>query len=494
MARKVSLYIEDTEIKLLVTNGNQVEKWASLMLDAGLVNEGVILDEDRVAEGIKQLFKLQTVSDTRVSVGISGLNSVFRVITIPEVPKSLLPEAVSNEASRVLPMPLSQVYYSYQPLPSSKGELRLFLVAYPRNSTDVLLSVVRKAGLRPQVMDLAPLALARCVNAPRAILVNAWLTFVDIIVLAERIPLVIRSLSLPVEGTSLQERLPSIVEELNRTITFYNSTYQDNPLDKDTPIFVCGDMARDEESLKYLENLDYPVSALKPALNYTDTFDPAQYMVNIGLATKGILPKGADNNYSMIDFNALPQAYRPATFSWARVLIPVGAAIGIGILAYGAMALVSLKNDTLSLNSQNNALLLQITRLRAENKEITSSIAAQEAESEVLLLQAGDLQAEIDQTQENELFFNNTLDGLKLDLDNSNGDIREVMSAAPDGVSINSVEYQSDAINVTGMAGSEEAILAYARELRAGGRFDTVTVLSIEDLGGGALGYILLLR
>src|SRR4030067_2280486 len=101
MARRVSLYIEDTEIKLLVTNDNQAEKWASMMLDAGLVNEGVILDENRVAESIKQLFKLQGVTETRVAVGISGLNSVFRVISIPEVPKGLLPEAVSNEASRV---------------------------------------------------------------------------------------------------------------------------------------------------------------------------------------------------------------------------------------------------------------------------------------------------------------------------------------------------------------------------------------------------------
>ena len=160
-------------------------------------------------------------------------------------------------------------------------------------------------------MDLAPLALARCVNANRAILVNAWLTFVDIIVLSERIPLVIRSLSLPVEGTSLQERLTVIVEELNRTITFYNSTYPDKPLDKSTEIFVSGDIARETNGLQYLGKLGYPVSTLKPPLNHKDVFNPTQYMVNAGLALKGQLPGGAGNLYSMIDFNALPQAYEP---------------------------------------------------------------------------------------------------------------------------------------------------------------------------------------
>jgi type IV pilus assembly protein PilM len=317
---------------------------------------------------------------------------------------------------------------------------------------------------------------------------------VDIIVLSERIPLVIRSLSLPVEGTSAQERLAAITEELTRTITFYNSTYQDKQLDAATPICVSGDAVSDEESLKYLEKLGYPVSVLKPVLNYRDAFDPARYMVNVGLAVKGILPKGADNNYSMIDLNALPQAYQPVTFSWARVFIPVGAVIGIGILAYGAMAVSSLRNDTASLNSQNNALLLQIARLRADNKDISNNIAAQEAESATLSAQSTELQNEIALAQETELFFSDTLAQFKLGLDNSDGDMREVMSAAPDGVTINSVEYQADGISVTGLAISEAAVLDYARELREGSRFDSVTILSIEDMGNGSFGYILILR
>jgi len=52
MGRKVSLYIEDTEIKLLITNNNKVEKWASLLLEPKLVRDGVIIDEEQVANGI----------------------------------------------------------------------------------------------------------------------------------------------------------------------------------------------------------------------------------------------------------------------------------------------------------------------------------------------------------------------------------------------------------------------------------------------------------
>lgn len=494
MARRVSLYIEDTVIKLLVTNRNRVEKWASLVLDAGLVREGVIMDENRVAESIKQLFKLQKVTHTNVAVGISGLNSVFRIISIPEVPQKLLPEAVSNEASRILPMPLSQVYYSYQPIPSAKGEMRLFLVAYPRNSTDALLSVIKKAGLKTHLMDLAPLALARCVNDKRAILLNTWLNFVNIIILSERIPLVIRSLSLPVEGISLQERLPALTEELNRTVVFYNSTYPDTPLDKSTEIYVSGDIELTNDSLQYLSKLGYPIAVVRPALNYKGGFDPTQYMVNVGLALKGQLPGGAKGQYSTIDFNALPQAYQPPTFSWMRVLMPVGAVVAIVVLAYGALALRSLRADTSSLTRQYNDLQTQIIKLSADNQQAQDVITAKKAESDTLAAQADAVQNQIAAVQQNEVFFNNTLNGFKLDLDNGDRDMHEVVNVAPSGLNITDIAYQPDGIALKGVASSESLILTYARSLRSGGSFESVTVSSIESLPGGPFGFTFILH
>jgi type IV pilus assembly protein PilM len=494
MARRVSLYIEDTEIKLLVTNRNRVEKWASLMLDAGLVREGVILDENRVAESIKQLFKLQKVTYTNVAVGISGLNSAFRIISIPEVPQKLLPEAVSNEASRILPMPLSQVYYSYQPIPSAKGEMRLFLVAYPRNSTDALLSVIKKAGLKTHLMGLAPLALARCVNDKHAILLNAWRNFVDIIILSERIPLVIHSLSLPVEGISLQERLPVLTEELNRTITFYNSTYPDKPFDKSTEIYVSGDIARENDSLQYLSKLGYPVTVVKPALNYTDVFDPTQYMVNVGLALKGQGPGGANSQYSIININMLPQAYQPIVFSWMRVLMPVGAVVAIIVLAYSALALRSLRDDTSSSTKQYNNLQTQIIKLSADNRQAQDAITAKEAESNTLAAQADAVQNQIAVVQQNEVFFNNTLNGFKMDLDNGDKNMHEVVDVAPAGLNITDMAYQTDGIALNGVASSESLILTYARSLRSGGSFASVTVSSIEALPGGLFGFTFILH
>jgi type IV pilus assembly protein PilM len=58
MAKRVTtLFIRDTGINLLVMKGRQVEKWASLPLEPGLVSQGLVVDEDRVAEKVEQLFK-----------------------------------------------------------------------------------------------------------------------------------------------------------------------------------------------------------------------------------------------------------------------------------------------------------------------------------------------------------------------------------------------------------------------------------------------------
>ena len=78
MARKVTtLFIRDDAVNLLVVDGKRVDKWASAPLEAGLVSQGLVLDEARVAEKLKELFKLEKITMGRVIAGLSGHNSVY---------------------------------------------------------------------------------------------------------------------------------------------------------------------------------------------------------------------------------------------------------------------------------------------------------------------------------------------------------------------------------------------------------------------------------
>ena len=64
-----------------------MEKWASLPLEPGMVSDGVILDEEQIADKLRELLSLTKVGAGEVTAGLSGLNSLFRLVTMPELPK-----------------------------------------------------------------------------------------------------------------------------------------------------------------------------------------------------------------------------------------------------------------------------------------------------------------------------------------------------------------------------------------------------------------------
>jgi len=500
MAKKVTLYIEDTDIKLLVTNGKQVEKWASLLLEPTLVRDGVIIDEERVADGIKAMFKLEEIGSKKIDVGLGGLNSIFRIISLPELSQSMLPEAVMNEAGRVIPVPLDQVYLSYQQIPSPKGETRIFLVAYPRSSADTLIKTLVRAGLKPQSMELAPLALCRCANAPRAVIINSWLTYLDIAIMSEGMPQVIRSMSLPIDTVAIKEKLPAIAEELNRTIAFYNSSYPDEPLDSSAPIFVCGDLAEEPDSWKSLVGESgYPVSALQPPIEYPEGFEPCKFMVNIGLALKGQLPRGDDNYYSIVDIDAMPGVYKPPAINLVRVLVPVLVVIVMGAVAWGGYVVKGEYDDTADLRSELEIKELQVDKKDIEvellhsNEEILQSqVTSVESDNAVLLEAIADweesvaLQEEANlQPIEDEVKANgleSMLVGLTQGLAGVDDYLEEMVNLLPETVVLLNVSYNDGSASVIqGVASTEGDIFTYAKALRSSSQFSTVTISSITE-------------
>ena len=479
-----TLFIDDTNIRLLVNKGKRVQKWARLPLEPGLVRDGVILEEAQVVDQLKELFKLQKVSASKVIAGMSGLNSIYRLITLPELPEAVQAEAVRHEARRVIPVSLEQVYLAYQPLPSPPGETRLFLAAYPRNAADTLIRTLRQAGVEPYLMDLAPLALCRTANEPRAVIVNAWSTNLDIVVMADRIPQVLRSLSLPGEATSLSEMLPAITEELERTITFYNSSHLENPLEPTVPILVSGDLAEAPESWPTLVGRSgYSVSVLPSPMEFPEGFNPSQFMVNIGLALKELSLEKEGANFSLVNFNAVPEVYLPKPRPMAGILIPIAVAlVGIGLTFY---TFTLLQNST----AQTDALRAQLPPVQNQVAEYQTEIVALNEKIAAVEPSAG--------KEARAMVFETTFTTLVEVREQVNKDLSQIVGLVPaevallyggDKVTIDAgrlsealIEHEVVQVTVMGVAPDEVAdIFKYARALRSSGRFSMVIILSIE--------------
>lgn len=468
MAKKVTtVFIRDTAVNLLVMKGMLVEKWASLPLEPGLVSQGLIQDEAEVASRVKELFKLEKVTTTKVIAGLSGLDSLYRMIILPEVPEAILAEAVKHEARRIIPVSLDQVYLSYQPIPDPRGETRIFLAAFPRNVADALLRTLREAGLEPYLMDLAPLALCRIPNEPRAIIVNTRLEHLDIMVIADRLPQLIRRLSLPGEAQSLSEKLPAITEEFSRTVAFYNSSHLERPLDSTVPVFICGELAEAPETWQSLVgNLDYSVSLLPSPVESPEGFPVNEFMVNIGLALKELLPEKAEANFSIVNLNTQPEVYLPKAVRLPNILVPIGMVVGIGLLAYMGFLIYNEITYTGELRSElasiEDRVLLQRQAILAVNGEIEQ------------------MELQIEPVEAATNTFNTTLTSLGEGREQVDGDLSEIVSLLPTSVNRYTVNHGGDSVTVSGMTSSDEDdIFKYARDLRNSGRFPIVLISSI---------------
>jgi hypothetical protein len=467
MAKKVTtLFIRDTSINLLVMKGEQIETWASLPLEPGLVSQGLIVDEAQVADKVKQIFKETKVQASKVITALSGHDSLYRIITLPDLPEAILPEAVRREAKRTIPTPLEEVYFSYQRLPTlTRGEARIFLVTFPRDRVDALVRTLHQAGIKPHIMDLAPLALCRIPNEPKAIIVNTRLDHLDVMVIADRLPQVIRRLSLPSEAESLEERLPLIAEEFNRTVAFYNSSHMEKPLDPTVPVFACGDLAEAPETWQSVVGQSgYSVSPLISPVEPPEGFNSNNFLVNIGLALKELLPEKEEANFSLVNFNALPEAYLPEHFSIVRVLVPVGIVIGIGLIIF---ALILIQNN------------------RANIEELRSDVAVAEGRVIQQQREIAELNAQVGPAETTASELNARITAMERRRATIYEDLTEIEKLAREKVNLSSVNHGGSSVTLSGTASDEDDIFSYARDLRNCGRFSRVWIPSITAGGGG---------
>jgi len=483
MAKTVTtLFIEDTAIRFMMARGRHIEKWASIPLEEGLVKHGLIQDQEKVASKLKELFQWAKIKG-RITLGLSEPGSLYRIITLPRVPEAILPEAVNREAERVIPLSQNEIYIAYQVITTTQEEMQVFLVAISRNAVDTLVSTLQAAGARPASLDLVPLALCRATGLGTAIIVSLRCSNFDIAIMIDGIPQVIRSLSLPSEVSSLNEKIHTVAEELDRTITFYNSSHTDKPLDKSIPVYVDGELVHAPETwINLVGSLGSTVTPLPSLMQPLSEFEPDDYLINIGLALKeNIQGKGLK-----INLNALPVAYQPEKTKLSRTILPIGIGAGVILIGYlwilGAMVksdVTALKAETSSLQSQINLQTKEINSIKDKIKQAQDKLTP--------------LQAEIEKAYADMVSIENMQVRLEKQRNNTDVHLAKIVEIIPDGMVLSSIGGVEE-ISISGTATSETTIFKYARDLKATGMFRSVILKAISFKGNNLYDFDLYLQ
>lgn len=253
-----------------------------------LLSNGVVADPEGLGRVIDSLFQRFNLSKRRVVCGLTGQQAVSRMLTIPKAAAAHLDDVVAREARRALPSS-QNAYFFWQVLSGQTDQIRVFALSVPREPILAMVETLEAAAIRPYLMDLRPLALARAIEKKNAVLANAENNSVDVVIVADDIPILMRSVFLGDSPLAPELVLGRLTDEVMRTINYYNDTNRANPLADDVPVYLTGEMVSDPSLPGTLEGMTgHPVPPLTIPLRYPPDFPLAPYMVNVGLSMKGM--------------------------------------------------------------------------------------------------------------------------------------------------------------------------------------------------------------
>jgi len=404
----VTLDIDSKSIRLLEMKGKVVEKWAEASFETSIPEGEQASGLPALSKALRQLMDSSGIKAKKVIASLSGLYTLSRIL-----PDSALPpapttgEAILEIANEIMPLPETRRYLSWQAISNKEGE-RLFLaVAVAREMLDSQVQALKAAGIDPYVVELRSMALVRAVDKKQAIILNIDSPSIDIIVIVDNVPEVIRTIAWNPSQLSIEETAEYLATTLESIVEFYNSHHLETPLDPATLLFVTGQLSMNSNLIERLNaTSSFHVAPLELSVKYPAYLPISQYAVNIGLALRKSVTSKNKNQDGVIplDLNLLPGAYRPwrpkSRHIYAAIILIAGFTLLFPLFQIAGEAMsrtVILEAKFKTLNSQLELKKREIQKRDplqkavAEYQNIVGQRVGFEKDIEVILGEAGKL-------------------------------------------------------------------------------------------------------
>ena len=151
-------------------SGPVLERFGQVVLPAGAVRDGEVVDPEAVAATLRMLWTQARFSSKRVVVGVANQKVVVRQVDLPWLPPAELRRSLAFQVQDYIPMPVDQALLDFHPLEERTDDsgarmLRVLLVAAAREMVGSTLEAVDAAGLTPTMVDLNSFAMLRAQTA-----------------------------------------------------------------------------------------------------------------------------------------------------------------------------------------------------------------------------------------------------------------------------------------------------------------------------------------
>jgi type IV pilus assembly protein PilM len=167
----VGLDIDGRYLAAAQVDGSRVVRGASRELPQGLVRDGEVVDRDGLAGALKS-FATEAGLPRSVRLGVANQQIVVRVVELPRIEDEKQRDAaVRFQAAEAIAMPLDEAVLDHQvagytQAGDGSSRMQVVLVAARRTMIDGLLEAAKKAGLKPEGVDLDAFALVRMLAGP----------------------------------------------------------------------------------------------------------------------------------------------------------------------------------------------------------------------------------------------------------------------------------------------------------------------------------------
>jgi type IV pilus assembly protein PilM len=124
--------------------------------DSRAVKDGVIVEPEKLAEAVDELFKngiVGRITTRRVVTTIPATRTFTKTMTLPPISDEELTEAVNLEAEQYIPMPLGELYLDYNLINKTDKNMEVLAVAAPKVIVDSHLDLIKILGLEPVAFD-----------------------------------------------------------------------------------------------------------------------------------------------------------------------------------------------------------------------------------------------------------------------------------------------------------------------------------------------------
>jgi type IV pilus assembly protein PilM len=264
-----------------------------------------------------------------------------------------------------------------------------------------------------------------------------------------------------------------INNDLDRTITFFNTNNQQHPLDPKIPVYVSGELVGRPDLQNLLsQKTNRPVLTLSPPLKGLDQIDLENYSINIALAVK-TAPSGREAFFPLADLNVLPVLYQPKPISLAKVIGIPGAIALIGLVVPMVMMMQNVSNNVSSTQKQLDLINKSINNQLVLKTGLTKKVTDLQKEANALRAASGQFQSTVD-------YLDTRHEWVK-------GDLKLLLTKAGPSITLNSITLDRGNLTLQGEAPNRDDVYAYAqavlkftRELDVSERYSKNIVYTIN--------------